>query len=110
MDQETKTVLSLEPVAASALLKTGTRVLLDVRTHDERSIASIEPSEFIPLHDLDERWEELPRDKEIIVNCHHGSRRMAAAEYIQEKGLRVKNLSGGIDAWSYDVDQRVSRY
>lgn len=110
MKQESKMIHSLEPIAASALLKTGNRILLDVRTTEERELASIPSSLFIPLHELHERYNELPTDKEIIVYCHHGSRSFAAAEFLQEKGIKVKNLQGGIAAWSYDIDTTIPRY
>lgn len=84
--------------------------LFDVRTAEERHIASI-PS-AIPL---DERGKELleglDRDAIVVVQCHHGVRSRAAAEHILKMGFRnVYNLEGGIDAWSLEVDPSVPRY
>ena|SRR3989338_4843640 len=110
MDQEAKTLMSVTPLAASALLKTGTRVLLDVRNPDERALCMIEPSLFIPLHEIEERLDELPRDQEIIVYCHHGSRGNSAAGLLCENRFRAKNMQGGIDAWSLTIDNRIARY
>jgi rhodanese-related sulfurtransferase len=58
------------------------------------------------------RVAELPRDRPIVVMCHHGVRSAHVVAYLREAhGFeQVVNLSGGIDAWSCDVDPRVPRY
>lgn len=85
-------------------------VLLDVREQRERLAASI-GGEFIPLSQLPARYRELDPLKEIVVYCHHGSRSRSAAAFLREKGFsNVKNLSGGIDAWSVRIDPAVRRY
>lgn len=88
-------------------------VLLDVRNPPEREFALIEPSRFIPLHDLYERVDELQdvRDKTIIVYCHSGIRSMMATQILRQLDFpSVENLEGGIDAWSCEVDSEVPRY
>jgi sulfur-carrier protein adenylyltransferase/sulfurtransferase len=86
-------------------------VLLDVREPHERELASIEPSLHIPMGEVPERLAEIPRDREIIVFCHGGGRSAMIAAYLEGEGYRpVGNLSGGIDAWSVDVDPKVPRY
>jgi rhodanese-related sulfurtransferase len=86
-------------------------VLLDVREPYERALAKIEPSLHIPMSEVPERIEEIPKDREVIVYCHGGARSMMVAGYLSSRGYRsVANLSGGIDAWSVEVDPHVPRY
>lgn len=86
-------------------------LLLDVREDEERAVASIEPSTHIPMDSIPDRLEELPRDRRIVVYCHHGGRSYAVAGYLESEGFHdVANLAGGIDEWSRLVDSRVPRY
>jgi len=86
-------------------------LLLDVREPYERELAKIDPSVHIPMSEIPERAEELPRDREIVVYCHGGARSAMVAGFLEAKGFaRVANLTGGIDAWSLTVDPRVPRY
>jgi monothiol glutaredoxin len=84
--------------------------LVDVRPDGERALASI--SGFRGLDDaLQRELFEGPRDREIVVLCHHGMRSQRAAEELVQQGFRnVHNLVGGIDAWSSDVDPSVPKY
>ncbi len=84
-------------------------VFLDVRTSDEVQIAKIEGTKNIPLNQLPQKFNELP-NKEIITHCHHGVRSLHAANFLVQKGFRVKSMRGGIDAWSLEVDGSVNRY
>lgn len=97
---------------AETLARGGGRVLLvDVREPEERDIARIEPSILIPMGEVADRTSEIPRDRDVIIYCHHGHRSMAVASYLESEGFdRVINLEGGIDAWSRTVDPRVPRY
>jgi rhodanese-related sulfurtransferase len=86
-------------------------LLLDVREPDERELAVIDPSVHIPMRDVPQRLSELPKDREIVVYCHGGTRSAMIAGFLEAKGYRdVANLSGGIDAWSRKVDPKVPRY
>ena len=94
-----------------ALLESGTTIeLVDVRTDQERALASIEGSRL-----LDRTYHDalLLRDRNtpIVFQCHHGIRSQGAAEYFERQGFRnLYNLEGGIDAWSLLVDPSVPRY
>jgi monothiol glutaredoxin len=84
--------------------------LVDVRTPEERTVASIEGSRLLDraYHD-----ELLGRDRDtpLVFQCHHGVRSQAAAEYFGQQGFRnLSNLQGGIDAWSQLVDPSIMRY
>lgn len=86
-------------------------ILIDVREPWEHEIAKIEGSVLIPLGDLERRVNSLPRDKEIVVYCHHGIRSSHAAQFLRERGFKgARTLAGGINAWSRKIDQKVPRY
>jgi rhodanese-related sulfurtransferase len=85
--------------------------LLDVREPEERAAAAITPSIHIPMYEVAGRLNELPKDREIVVYCHSGARSMMVAGFLSGRGFdRVSNLTGGIDAWSVEVDPTVPRY
>lgn len=84
--------------------------LLDVRRDEERELASL-GGVHIPLHELEQRFEELPRDKKpLIVYCHHGVRSLYATQFLKYHGYDALSLAGGIDLWSVEVDPSIPRY
>jgi adenylyltransferase/sulfurtransferase len=86
-------------------------VLIDVREPHEFEIAHIPGATLIPLNSLPERMNELDSSREIVLQCHLGVRSMRALETLYRAGFRkLKNLRGGIEAWSRDVDPSVPRY
>lgn len=88
-------------------------LIVDCRTDDERALAHVPGSMWIPLHELELRLDELEpyRDRPIAVMCHHGRRSMRAAELLRRSGFgQVWSVAGGIDAWSRTVDPAVPRY
>jgi rhodanese-related sulfurtransferase len=106
-------VEQLRPVEAARRLKgrPDSVVLLDVRESYERNFVAITPSLHIPMNEVAGRLDEIPKDGELIVYCHSGVRSMMVAAYLRTRGFRlVANLSGGIDAWSVEVDPTLPRY
>jgi len=86
-------------------------VLLDVREQWEYDLAKLSGSLLIPLATLPQSLARLNRDSEIIAICHHGMRSADATNFLLQQGFtKVKNLVGGIDAWSAQVDGTVPRY
>lgn len=86
-------------------------VLVDVREDWEYSLAKIGGSILIPLGTLPQSLAQLNCDSEIIAICHHGMRSADATNFLLQQGFsKVKNLVGGIDAWSTQVDGTVPRY
>ena len=84
--------------------------LYDVRTEEERDIATIEGAIHLTREAVDELM-TLPKDTTLIFHCHHGGRSQAAAQEFVGRGFeKVYNLSGGIDAWSTQIDPAVARY
>ncbi|MDQ7039476.1 MAG: molybdopterin-synthase adenylyltransferase MoeB [Rhodothermus sp.] len=97
-----------------ARLERGDRpIILDVRKPYEVQIASIGHDVLIPVDELSERLAELEpyRDREIVVYCRSGARSAQATKLLREAGFRdVKNLKGGILAWSQEIDPSVPQY
>ena len=85
--------------------------LLDVREPHEFSMAKIEGSTLIPLGTLPASLNQLDPNDEIVALCHKGMRSADAVGFLLQQGFNnIKNLVGGIDAWSVQVDQTVPRY
>jgi rhodanese-related sulfurtransferase len=86
-------------------------VVLDVREPGEISTASLPGTLNIPMREIPARVDELPKDKDIVVMCHHGMRSMQVAGFLVQRGFKnIYNLSGGIDAWSREVDPKIPLY
>ena len=84
--------------------------LLDVRETYEYELANLK-GHLIPLRQLKTRLGELDPSKEIIVYCHVGGRSARAVEFLRQNGFsKARNLEGGIDAWSVEIDPSVPRY
>jgi adenylyltransferase/sulfurtransferase len=85
--------------------------LLDVREPDEYQTARIEGSTLIPLGQVTERANEIPRDRKVVVHCKGGGRSAKAVETLQGLGItNVWNVTGGINAWSKEIDPMVPTY
>jgi adenylyltransferase/sulfurtransferase len=85
--------------------------LLDVREPDEYATAHIEGSVLIPLAQVTARAGELPRDLPLYVHCKLGGRSAKAVAALEELGFtNATNVTGGITAWSDEVDAAVPRY
>jgi sulfur-carrier protein adenylyltransferase/sulfurtransferase len=110
--QSSLEVDTILPNALSTLLNAGESVVVvDVREPYEWAIGRIPSARLMPLGTLPEAAVALDRDADIVVYCHHGARSEAAAYQLLDAGFRrVRNLTGGIDRWSRDVDPRVRRY
>src|SRR5437867_7015362 len=85
--------------------------LIDVRETFEYEIARIDGARLIPLGEIAERADELPRDRPIVVHCHSGRRSAEAVRLLQQRGFgNIYNLEGGIDGWSDQIDPGVPKY
>ena len=85
--------------------------LLDVRSPEERSLATVEPSRLVDQELASEILNTWPAERPLILICHVGQRSLQAAEFFTQKGFRnVYNMIGGIDAWSLTVDSSIPRY
>ncbi len=106
-------VSQITPRELAICLENGQKCrLVDVRQPWESQLATLPGSMLIPLNELPQRASELPQDSlAVVVYCHHGIRSLSAASYLQRLGFEnVKSLTGGIDAWSCEVDPNIPRY
>jgi adenylyltransferase/sulfurtransferase len=86
-------------------------VLLDVREPHEYQIAKIPGSILIPLGDLPKRLNELDKTADIVAQCKSGGRSQKAVDLLKQNGFQhVRNMTGGITAWSDKVDPSVPKY
>jgi rhodanese-related sulfurtransferase len=86
-------------------------VVLDVREPWELAVCQLPGTVNIPMGQIPVRVEELPKDAEIVVMCHHGVRSQHVALFLQSQGFdKLCNLKGGIAAWSREVDPKMPTY
>lgn len=91
--------------------KSSRPLLLDVRERWEYDIAHLPGSLLIPLSEIHTRLDDLDRERETIVICHHGIRSAKAVNLLTAAGFKeVINLHGGIDAWAREVDTSIPTY
>ena len=86
--------------------------LIDVRQPEEWSFAKIEGAKLIPLAEILNRKDEIDDSRETVIHCKAGMRSARAVEALQRSGFKgeLKNLKGGITAWSNEVDPRIPKY
>jgi len=84
--------------------------LLDVREDWELAVASVPQVVHIPMAAVPERIGELDRSRDVVVLCRSGRRSLEIAKFLQLNGFNALNLSGGILAWSRDVDASIPTY
>jgi molybdopterin/thiamine biosynthesis adenylyltransferase/rhodanese-related sulfurtransferase len=102
---------SITPAALVPRLAQGTAIVVDVREPWELTAAPFDGAIAVPMSEIPARHGEFPRDRDVVVLCHHGQRSAMVAEYLRAAGFpRVLNLTGGIERWSIEVDPSVPRY
>jgi rhodanese-related sulfurtransferase len=104
--------VDMTPIDLKASIDAGRKpILLDVREPFEYSLCHLESSTLIPVDQLSHRLKELDFNDEIVVYCHVGIRSAGAVSLLRKNGFtKVKNLTGGIDAWAVQVDPEMPRY
>ena len=90
-------------------------VLIDVRMPQEAEIATIPGAVLVPLDQIEngtaiEQVRELAAGKRLYAHCKLGGRSAKALIALKREGIDGINVSGGIDAWSQEVDPSVQRY
>lgn len=109
------TQISVEELATRLTDASESLQLVDVRELQEVEIASLPGFANLPLSQFD-RWSDNIRDRldpdaETIVLCHHGIRSAQMCQWLVSQGFTdVKNVSGGIDAYSTLVDRSIPQY
>lgn len=89
----------------------GNPLLVDVREAFELEICALDNARHLPLGQLGELAETLPRDRDLIVFCHHGVRSLKAAQYLRARGFdRAVSMRGGIHQWAQEIDSSLAQY
>ncbi|HUB87518.1 MAG TPA: molybdopterin-synthase adenylyltransferase MoeB [Verrucomicrobiae bacterium] len=90
--------------------KLGIKVI-DVREPFEYEIAKIDGVPLLPMSQLQQRFTELDPNQQYYLLCKVGARSHSAAEFLREQGFKyVKNVKGGTNAWSEEIDRSLPRY
>jgi peroxiredoxin family protein/TusA-related sulfurtransferase/rhodanese-related sulfurtransferase len=82
-------------------------ILLDVREPDEVLCGTIPGALTIPLGQVRDNLDKLPKDKEITIFCKSGLRGYLAERYLRQEGFNVKNMSGGYITWKLFNPEKV---
>ena len=103
--------MQVQPVEVAAALRDGATLrLVDVRTPEEWALAHI-PGATLITEELSQELMRQPKDSPIVFYCHAGARSLDAAAYYAGHGFKnVRSMTGGIDAWSSEVDESIPRY
>lgn len=92
-------------------LESHSPFLLDVRQPWEYNVCRLENSTLIPMAQIPSQIDELDKDLETVVICHHGIRSRQVARYLEQAGFsNVINLNGGVSAWAKSVDTEMDTY
>jgi rhodanese-related sulfurtransferase len=85
--------------------------LLDVRNDWELNVAPVPDVKHIPMAEIAQRLGELDPQRETVVICRSGGRSLRVAQFLEQQGFRsVANLTGGVLAWSREVDPSIPEY
>src|SRR4051794_17668913 len=87
------------PAVSVAELAAGT-YLIDVRGHDEWAAGHAPDAHHLPMHEIPERLDDVPRDRGVAVVCRVGARSAQVTAFLRAQGWdNVVNLAGGMLAW-----------
>ena len=86
-------------------------VIVDVREPFELDICKISGAEHIPMRQIPEQLDALPKDKHLLILCHAGGRSRRVTEFLRARGFdAVSNIAGGIDGWAQEIEPGMARY
>jgi len=85
--------------------------VLDVREPHELAICQLDGAAHVPMSQIPAQAAALPRDRHLLVLCHHGVRALRVTQFLRAQGFTaVSNIGGGIDAWAAEFDPAMRRY
>ena len=111
-EQATSDVPEITPEALAKQLDQGENIkIIDVREPHEYEIANI-GGELIPLGEITDHVEQIPKDQKVVIHCRSGKRSADAIKQLQSAyGYQnLYNLKGGILAYAENVDQTLATY
>ena len=99
----------ITPAEVAGKLASGEDVvLIDVREPYEWETGHVAQAQHIPLAQVPARLDDIPREREVVMICRSGGRSERARQYLAQMGYtRVKNLVGGMQRWSREVDPSI---
>ena len=109
----TNTPIEIDVQEVKRLLDAQEIVLIDCREPDEWETARIDGAVLMPMSNWQAESGKLPgvATKPLVVHCHHGGRSLRVTHWLRENGYPdARNMTGGIHAWSAQVDTNVPQY
>ena len=102
--------LEVDVASAARLVAAGT-ALIDIREPAETAVCQIAGSQLIPIAQIPGCLATLPKDRQLLILCHHGGRSARVTQFLRAHGWNnATNVAGGIDAWAREVDPTMRRY
>lgn len=105
--------IEIDVQSVKRLLDEGEILLIDCREPEEYEAAKIEGAVLMPMSQWAAAADNLDehQGKHLIVHCHHGGRSLRVTNWLRQNGFpEAQNMTGGIDAWSQEIDPQVPRY
>lgn len=105
--------IEIDVVEVQRKLTAGEIVLIDCREESEWQTAKIPEAVLLPMSRWAEVLEQLNdyTDRHIVVHCHHGGRSLRVTRWMRENGFpNTQNMTGGIHAWSQQIDPSIPQY
>jgi rhodanese-related sulfurtransferase len=102
MNPSSPGVPTIDVAEADRRLRAGSGALVvDVRETNEFQAVRLESDvALVPMSVFQQRWQELPRDRPLLMMCAAGSRSAAATAWLVRNGYPdVANVAGGINEW-----------
>ena len=109
----TETPLEIDVRSSQKRMAEGGVFLLDCREPEETALCCLPGATQIPMQEIPQRVGELDvaQDSSILVYCHHGVRSLHVVHWLRSQGFcNAQSMTGGIDAWSLEIDATVPRY
>ncbi len=102
--QAVMAIKNVSPKKAKELIGSENDVfLLDVRTKEEYNESHIKTAHLIPVQELEQNIDLIPKDRNVVVYCASGKRSAKACGILKNKGLKaLYNIEGGIRQWMAD--------
>jgi rhodanese-related sulfurtransferase len=75
-------------------------LVIDVREPYEWRLVRMAEARHIPMNEVPNQLESIPRDRGVVVMCSHGSRSYSVAAWLIEQGVQASSLAGGITQWA----------
>ncbi|MCJ8011309.1 rhodanese-like domain-containing protein [Paenibacillus sp. KQZ6P-2] len=94
-------IYEIEPSELRRRLLAGESLqMIDVREDDEVAQGMISGAKHIPLGQIPDRLDEIPKEGEVIMICRSGGRSMRACQFLQQYGIECTNMIGGMLQWN----------